>query len=160
MSPRQTSGPLKPRSITASSTASNGTDGSGKPVSFAAANLVDGHPNTAWRTPGDGEHARIVITFARPVHVTALGLIPGYAKVDPVSHVDRFTENRRIKSVAWTTPSSKIADQTFTSDPTMQTTKVNVTTTEIILTVTGTSKPGARDFTAISEIQIFGYIVT
>ena len=159
-SPHVEPGPLRPRSITASSTAPNGTDGSGKSVSFSAANLDDGHLNTAWRTQGDGDLARIVIMFARPVHVTSLGLIPGYAKVDPVSHVDRFTENRRIKSVVWTSPTNKIADQTFDNDPTMQRIRVSVITTEIILTVTGTTRPGARDFTAISEIQILGYAVT
>src|SRR5690606_40842109 len=69
----------------------------GNPVSYDAINVTDGDPSTAWRKSSEdwSYDDYILITFDEPVKLTTVGLIPGYAKVDPGSGTDRFFQNHR-----------------------------------------------------------------
>ncbi len=79
--------------VSASDTAPPGQDVCGNPTSYAASNVADGDPTTAWRVLGDGRGASLRLTFAAPVTVTELRLITGYAKRDPcASEVDRWPQ--------------------------------------------------------------------
>ena len=149
---------LRPVGLSASSTAPDGNDAGGNLVSYAAGNTVDGDPATAWRTPGDGVGETITFQFAEgPVVITEVGLIPGYAKIDPVDGTDRFTENRRIRSVEWAFDGAVTQGQAFSEDRNVQFTQIaSVPTNSITLTIRETTD-GARDFTPISEIVVRGY---
>lgn len=123
-------------------------------------NTVDGDPTTAWRTPGSGVGETITFEFAEgPVVITEVGLIPGYAKVDPVDGTDRFFENRRIRAVEWAFDGATTQGQAFSEDPTVQFTEIaSVPTESITLTIMETTD-GTRDYAPISEIVVRGYPV-
>jgi hypothetical protein len=94
-------GPLTVASAAASCTARNSTDSRGNPVSFAASNIIDGDNTTAWRCPGTGRGVTLTFSFAKPIEVTSIASIPGYDRVDPFNGDDRFTQNRRVKTMKW-----------------------------------------------------------
>ncbi len=148
--------PLLPQSIQAPSTAPDGHDAAGRPVSFRSMNLSDGRLDTAWRAAGDLTGRTIVLTFARPVTITSVGLVPGYAKNDPSTHEAWVTENRRIASVRWSAPGQPPVAQRFQPIPSIQSQAVHLTTRHLSVTITGITSPGSRDYTAISEIQVLG----
>ena len=67
----------------ASATAPDSVDASGNPVSYPVSNVVDGNEQTAWRAVGDGHGVTVTLTLPSAAHLTEVGLIPGYAKLDP-----------------------------------------------------------------------------
>jgi hypothetical protein len=147
---------ITPAGAQASATAPDSTDAAGNPVSYGVANVLDGDPATAWRLAGDGLGMEIVLDLGGTFHVTSVGLIPGYAKVDPTGDIDRFAENRRITSVRWDFADGSSVTQTFTESPTLQWLDVDVTTTWVRLRIMGTTEDGGRDFTAISDVAVMG----
>jgi serine/threonine protein kinase len=155
-----TSGPatnVRPDSIEASGTAPPGIDSSGASITYEADNVLDGVDSTAWRTAGSGKGTRLVLSFGSPVLVTRIGLIPGYAKIDPNDFTDRFFENRRVLAVDYIFSDGTVKAQNFTEIPQMQTTSVNEVTEEIEILIAATSPHGGRNFTAISEVQVEGF---
>ena len=80
----------------ASATAPDSVDDAGNPTSYGAEHVLDEDPTTAWRVEGDGSGATITVTLSGPARLTQVGLIPGYAKTDATSGVDRFAQERRI----------------------------------------------------------------
>ena len=143
---------------TASATAAPGLDAGGNTVSYAAANTIDGDPSTAWRADGDGRGVTLTYDLANgPVYVTEVGLIPGYAKVDPVDGTDRFTENRRVRQVTWAFDGGVTQGQAFADSRELQTIRIpGVLTSTIRITINETTSDPERDFTAISEVVVRG----
>jgi hypothetical protein len=92
--------------------------------------------------------------------LTEVGVLPGYAKVDPVDGTNRFFENRRVVRalLRFQTPSgSEQTEATFQDRADVQFTDVGRrTATVLYIDILETTPPGARDFTAISEIQLRG----
>jgi hypothetical protein len=144
-------------SASATETAPDGVDAAGDTVSYAAANLVDGDAETAWRVAGDGRGVSVTLTLPGPTHLTQVGLIPGYAKVDPSSGADRFRQERRIKEARWRFDDGEVVTQRLADRPDMQRTGVDVTTTTVTIEVT-TTRPGDpdHDYTPISEVSLVG----
>ncbi|MGY1711340.1 hypothetical protein ACI8AC_17725 [Geodermatophilus sp. SYSU D00758] len=99
--------------------------------------------------------------FAEPVTVTAVGLVPGYAKVDPADGTDRFAENRTVTAVSWHFGGGASHQQRIPApQPDLTTSQLpaEVRTTRVVLEVAGTGNPAAqRDFTAISDVLVTGY---
>jgi serine/threonine protein kinase len=141
----------------ATDTAPSSTDAAGNVVTYVPANVIDGDVETAWRTPGDGHGASITLVFDNPINVVRIGLIPGYAKTDPQTGVDRFRQNRIIESVAYHVPGLPNTTKVFRPLPVPQFTHLRVTTSRITVKILGTSASGGLDYTAISEIYVFGY---
>jgi hypothetical protein len=141
----------------ASSTAPDNVDAAGSPVSYSAANMVDGDPQTAWRMPGDGRGETVTLTLPSAAHLTRVGLIPGYAKVDPSNGVDRFPENRRVREVRWRFEDGTTIEQRFSDRPRMQWTAVDATTSSVTIELLS-SRPGDpdHDYLPISEVSIVG----
>jgi hypothetical protein len=141
----------------ASSTAPDNVDAAGNPVSYSADNMVDGDPQTAWRMPGDGRGETVTLTLAGAAHLTQIGLIPGYAKVDPSNGIDRFPENRRVREVRWRFDDGTTVEQRFSDSPRMQWTAVDVTTSSVTIELLS-SRPGDpdHDYLPISEVSIVG----
>ena len=148
---------LRPAEVEASATARPSVDGAGQPVTFEAANLVDGRPDTAWRAAGDGVGQTLTFRFDRAVHVNAIGLLPGYAKVDPVSGTDRFPQNRRVTTASYHLDGSPPVAVRFSDTPDLQWLEVGAETTAVVVEITGTTEAAERDYTAVSEVQITGW---
>ena len=145
-------------SAVASSEAPDGVDACGEETGFGADNVLDTNPTTAWRTPGAGVGEVLDISLNSTKAVTRVGLIPGYAKVDPCDGVDRFTQNRRITTVRWTVGDTVI-EQNFNADQAVMqfvTMPEPVITDFVLVEIVSTTEDGGRDFTAISDIAITG----
>jgi hypothetical protein len=147
---------IVPVGVQATDSAPNSTDAEGNPTSYQPENTVDGDLETAWRIAGDGDGVQLVFDLGEVVRLTEIGLVPGYAKVDPVADIDRFEQNRRIETVVWDFADGASVTQVFDDEPTMQTVPVDVTTNWVRLTIHDTTEDGGRDFTAISEAEFTG----
>src|SRR5690606_761068 len=113
----------------------------------------DGRADTAWRTPGDGVGAAISIDLPAGLQIRRVGLIPGYAKTDPSDGADRFAENRRVTVVRWRFSDGTSIEQSFRDDRAMQVIDVVAPGGPVVVEILGSTAPGGRDFTAISEIE-------
>ena len=153
-------GPLLPVSVTATCQAPPGVDAAGAPVGYDAVNTLDGVGGTAWRCAGSAVGQRLVFDFGRPVALSSVGLVPGYAKTDPVAGTDRFGENRTVTAVRWGYDEGAVQRQDVAA-PSRAMAQVRldhpVTTTRLVLEIAGTGNDGAiRDFTAISDVAFTG----
>jgi hypothetical protein len=142
----------------ASATAPDNVDGAGDRTTYDAANVLDDDPSTAWRVEGNGRGVTLTLTLPGRAHLTEVGLIPGYAKVDPVSGDDRFTQERRITGVRWRFDDQTSVTQELVDAPELQRTTVDVDTTSVVLEIVRTGAPGDPDFdyTAISDVSLLG----
>jgi serine/threonine-protein kinase len=143
--------------VTASHTAPSATDAAGNPVSYLPGNVIDGNVQTAWRVAGNGVGETVTLIFDRPVDIVRIGLIPGYAKFDPETGDNRFEQDRIIKEVQYLIPGLPPTVQRFRPQPFPQFVRVSATTSRITVEILGTTAPGGLDYTAISEIYVYGY---
>jgi serine/threonine protein kinase len=143
--------------VTASSTAPSSTDAAGNPVTYVPANVIDGDVQTAWRTPGDGHGQWVTLIFDNPIDVVRIGLIPGYAKTDPQTGANRFLQDRIIKAVVYQIPGLPNTPKTFEPLPIPQWVQLRATTSQITVKIVATTAAGGLDYTAISEIYVYGY---
>ena len=148
---------------TAPAQAPDSVDFAGDPVTFGAANLVDGAPDTCWRVKGDATGTVLTFRLDRPTVLTRVGLINGYAKTafSGGSRYDWYAGNRRVLSVDWIFDDGSTVSQSFSNTPSMQSRAIQpVTTSTVRLKITAVSAPGhdhaARDDTAISEVSLVG----
>jgi hypothetical protein len=143
--------------VSASATAPYSVDAAGNPVSYSAGNVVDGDPQTAWRVPGDGRGETITLTLPGSAHLTQVGLIPGYAKVDSSNGIDRFSQNRRVREVRWRFDDGTTVEQRFSDSPTLQRAAVDATTSSVTIEILS-SRPGDPDhnYLPISEVSLVG----
>jgi len=135
------------------------TDLDGELVGYAAVQMGDGRPETAWRMAGDGTGSVITIVLRKPTVVSRVGLINGYAK--QINGVDWYPNHRRILTAQWTFDDGTTLEQTFTERPRPQRLEVpSVLTETLTLTLSSVTPPGlgtlGRDYTAISEVAIMG----
>jgi len=144
-------------SVSATSTSEPGEDACGNRVPFDAAQVSDGAKATAWRTPGMGRGVSLQLIFDGQVQVTRVGLLPGYAKVDPCDGTDRFTENRIIRSVRYDFSDGSSAVKRFSPLAELQYTDVDAVTDSMVVTILAAGPHGGRDYAAIAEIEVYGY---
>jgi hypothetical protein len=90
------------------------------------------------------------------MQVVRIGLIPGYAKTDPESGVNRFEQNRILREVRYVVRGQEPTTQTFRPAPVPQFVRLGVTTSRITIEIVATSEPGGLDYTAISEVYVYG----
>lgn len=149
-------GPLVFASASAPATAADGNDACQVPTSYAASNLIDGAPDSAWRMDGDGTGQTLTFALETRRRVTEVGLVPGYNKVDPCDGADRFVQNRRPTAVTWIFDDGTQVPQSLSDIRQLQSVAVNATTTSIRLRIDGVTGSPERDFTAISEVSARG----
>jgi hypothetical protein len=151
---------IEPTSVSATSTAPDGVDAAGRPVSYGPSRSTDGDPGTAWRTTGDGIGVTLTLALPDGVTVTEVGLLPGYAKVDPVDGTNRFFENRRILRVRYrfdSSAGSSEVEAAFQDRADVQFTDVGKRPATVLsIDILETTPNPSRDYTAISEIQLRG----
>ena len=137
-------------------TSKAGVDASGEKVAYDGGNLTDGRADTTWRCDGSAIGEKITFDLGRDVSIGEVGLIPGYAKTDEANKADRFAENNRVTRVRWTIGETRVVQRMSgkPDDRSLQLLRVPRTTTDTIeLEILAVAK-GARDTTAISEIQL------
>ncbi|MFL5734515.1 MAG: NADase-type glycan-binding domain-containing protein [Chloroflexia bacterium] len=156
-------GPLgiqKPLQAIASNSAPPGKDSQGNSVTYDPTNAIDGEQTTTWRVPGSGVNEVLTLEFARPVRVTDVGLIPGYAKIDHFDNTDRFKQNRRVQRVRLEFSDGTNTELSYADRPELQMSSVPpVITKSIKIRILQTTPPAAidgRDFAAISEVKVLG----
>ena len=148
--------------VAATKTAESSNDASGATVTYAASNIADDDPATAWRKSTNDwtSDDYILISFDQPIALTEVGLIPGYAKIDPESGTDRFVQNHRLASVVWYFSDGSTWQQEFEDEPTMQSIPVSGTVTWVRLgdvVQRQDEEPAAtRDYLAISDVSLVG----
>jgi hypothetical protein len=147
---------LRPDHLRASATSKPGVEASGRRVSYGVAKLVDGDLTTAWRVAGDGVGTTIEAEWDEPVVLSSIGVVPGYAKVDPADHTDRFHQERRVVAVRCSFDDDPAVTVTFADLAQLQAVAVDVTTRKVTIQITQTTAPPERDFTAISELAFQG----
>ena len=140
-------------------TAAPSRDVDGNAVRYEAFNMLDGQADTAWRMPGAASGQEIVFRLDAPTRISEVGLINGYAKVDP--GYDGYTANRRITAVEWDFGDGTVIPQDLTDDLGVQRVAVDDvvsdTVTLRILAVTPPARgPAGRDYTAISDVALVG----
>lgn len=145
---------LAAASAVASCQASPGVDSAGAPVEYLPEFAADDDPSTAWRCDQDPVGAQVTFGFAEPVRIAEIGLIPGYAKTDPVSGDDRYAENNRITKVRWRFGSGPAIIQRFDPDPSLrdpQLMRIPVVETDRVTLRILAVERGPRNTTAISS---------
>jgi len=142
---------------TATCQAGSSVDAAGNPTTYEPAKAHDKNLSTAWRCDGSGAGERFTVTLPEETTVAEVGLVPGYAKTDPASGVDRYAENNRITRVRWRFDDGTTIVQRMKGDPadrSMRTLRLPETTTSQVVIEILASQPGARNTVAISEIRI------
>jgi hypothetical protein len=151
-------------SAKAPTTAPPSQDVNGDQVSYDASNMLDGVPETAWRTAGNAAGMTLAFTLADPTELHEVGLINGYAKTSTDSQgrtYDWYAGNRRIKAVVWEfDDNTKVRQQLKDSRDLQMLDVPDVVTSKVMLRLVSVSKPGtgraSKDFTAISEVSLVG----
>ncbi|MGY2876263.1 hypothetical protein ACVW00_003453 [Marmoricola sp. URHA0025 HA25] len=153
-------GPVTPVSVDAISadcTEPPGSDSSGHKVTYVPANAIDAKADTAWRCAGAAVGEKLTLRLGSAVDVAEVGLVPGYAKTDPASGVDRYAENNRITRVRWTLADGVSVVQRLDPDASsraLQAIRVPRTGTDTLVLEILAVKKGPRNTTAISQIEV------
>jgi hypothetical protein len=134
-----------------------GVDSAGNPVRYKPSNVFDEDMTTAWRCDGDGSGQKLTIDLADTTKIGQVGLVPGYAKTDARSGVDRYAENNRITKVRWEFDDGTSIEQTF--DPSVQNRSMQsmripvVKTSRVVVEILGSAR-GPRNTVAVSELRL------
>ena len=134
-----------------------GVDAARKPVRYDPSNLTDGNSATAWRCDDD-MNPTVTLTVPAGREIAAIGIINGYAKIDPADGTDRYPLYRRVLEVRWTLPDGSTVDQKLVdknADLQIVTVPVCVSgtiTLEVLRTTNPSSNSAVRDAVVISEI--------
>lgn len=149
---------VTPSSYSASCSAPASVDSAGNKVTFGAKHLVDGKTSTAWRCPGDGHKQRVTLTFAKPIEVSKLALVPGWATRDRTSKADRFAENGAPTVVTWYVGTRPVKQRLGTPHPrwAVQQLRTPLTSRTVTLTIDRIRKGNRRAMVAVSEIRVYG----
>jgi hypothetical protein len=143
----------------ASCQSADSVDGAGNPTRYPPAHAHDADLTTAWRCDGRGRGERLVLRLPPRTAVAEVGLVPGYAKTDPVSGVDRYAQNNRITRVRWHLGGGRTVVQRLSGvagDRSMRTIRVPRTRTGKVVLEVLASRAGPRNTIAVSEVRIAG----
>ena len=134
-------------------------DAGGNRVGYPANHMIDSDPGTAWRCDGPGRGVTLTFNLAQRQTVAAVGLVPGYAKTDPFSGVDRYAENRRIARVRWSFDGGGWVEQrldTSAGNRTLQVLRVPPVPSRRVTLTIGDSAEGRRNTVAVSTVRLAG----
>lgn len=132
-------------------------------VPYGAENLIDGDVDTGWgASAGDGSGQSVTVTFDEPVHLTRVGLTPGFTKTGPrkdrgCAETFAFPLNRFVRAVRYSFDDGQTVRHDFEQRPGLQFLSVDTTTREVRITILETYRPpGADNDTILSEAQFEG----
>jgi hypothetical protein len=145
-------------SVSADRTANPAEDDAGNTITYEAAHMVDGDPETTWRATGYYQNEYITITLPAPTQIQVVGLTNGYTKIDATSGRDRYKDGRRIRSVTWTFDGGNSVTQSLEDNVReIQYKKIDPVQAQTIrLRINQTTTPGnfQDDYTAITELFV------
>jgi hypothetical protein len=147
---------VTPTRVRASCTAPPGVDSAGAPVSYRAGNVADGDRSSAWRCDGAASGVRLVLRLPGPTELGEVGIVPGYAKTDPVSGADRYAQNNRVTRVRWTIGDIVVVQRLDGAPDDRRMQRLRIPRTEasrVTLEILDVER-GPRDTTAISEVRL------
>ncbi|AHY45705.1 protein of unknown function (DUF4352) [Rubrobacter radiotolerans] len=159
---------VSPASVTASSTSAPAPDASGNTVTYEPQKVADGLSDTAWNVDGNGIGQSVTLRYDAPVRVNRVGMIPGYAKVDPADGLDRFFQLYSVRTAEIALSNGYVTTASFVREPGMQFTSLPETETDYVrITILDTYPPQTvspygdvypytLDKTAISEVRVEG----
>jgi hypothetical protein len=152
---------LTPTQVNVGCQAPQSTDGAGDRVVYVPEQMLDGTMNTAWRCNGNGVGQVVTFGFPAGTTIAQIGLVNGYAKVDPASRMQRYSEYRRITQVTWTFANGTSFQQSLNDGvETVQELSIPPQSGDrVTLTIEASTEPGStargRDAILISEV-VFG----
>jgi hypothetical protein len=150
---------VTPTQATVGCQAPQTTDDAGHSVYYAPGQMFDARPNTAWRCNGNGIGQVIIFTLPDKTTIDEVGLVNGYAKVDPASGAKRYGEYRRITEVTWTFANGSTFEQSLEDGvTTLQQLSIPPQPGDTVtLTINASSAPGStargRNAVLISEVS-------
>lgn len=153
--------PVEVQSIAASCVRESAVDSEFNEVEYHPELAVDGDHQSGWQCPGDGAGETLDIDLADPAVVVAVGLIPGYAKVDPHDGTEWYPLNRRLTEVRWHFDDGTTVEQELDPDPERRDLQMlelpepvdtASVTVEILASVLGDT--GDRSMVAVSDIRV------
>jgi hypothetical protein len=149
---------ISPDVVSASAVAEDGRDSDGNVVDYRPENTLDGDGATTWRVDGSGVGQTLTFSWSQPVHLTAIALIPGYAKQD-VDGTDRFRQNRRVRLIQVQFDSGDPpVELSFEDEPVLQRRELDADATSVTVEILATRKGSPdHDYAAISEVEFEGY---
>jgi Putative peptidoglycan binding domain len=154
---------VAPDEVAASCQAPDSEEADGTPIVFSPGNVLDDDPATVWRCEASVDDMTLRLTFDAPTRLTSVGLIGGYVKVDPLTGVDRFTQNHRVRQVRWTFSDGTSVVQDLDDSRNVQSIGVNVTTTIVTMEILATYPPGGdspRDMVPVAEVMLESTVET
>lgn len=148
---------VTPAKVSVSCAAPPSVDGAGDKVTFGRRHLVDGDTATAWRCFGTGHGQRATLRFDRPVRVTRLALVPGWATRDAASGANRFTQNGAPRTVTWILGGRHVPQRLGKPRPGWSSVDLAapVTVRKVTLRVGDVRNGRSRNTVAVSEIRVY-----
>jgi hypothetical protein len=150
---------VTPTGVTVGCQAPQTTDAAGHPVSYVPGQMFDVKLNTAWRCNGTGVGQVITFTLPADTTINEVGLVNGYAKVDPANGAKRYGEYRRITQVTWSFANGTSFQQSLRDGvTTLQKLSIPPQPGDTVtLTIDASSAPGSvargRNAVVISEVS-------
>lgn len=92
-------------------------DAAGEQVDYRPEYAVDGDNQTGWQCDGDGVGQTLELDLGGTAMVTRVGLVPGYAKRDPLDDRDWYPLFRRLTEVRWHFDAGDPVNQQLDPDP-------------------------------------------
>jgi len=152
-------GGVEPSGATATCQSPDSSEANGTPIVFAPTNVLDRNPATAWRCPAPATGETLTVSLDAATHLTSVGMIGGYVKVDPLTRIDRFPQNHRVRQARWTFSDGTTVTQDLADSRQMQSIDVDVTTTSVTIEILSTyppSGPDPKDNVVVAAVQLIG----
>jgi len=136
----------------------------GGSTSFEAGLLIDRNHNTGWgASSSDGTGQSITLDMGRVVHLSSIGLVPGYDRVAPRFAFDcqptnAWDFNRLVASVRYSFDDGSSIVQAFGTQNDVYWTAIDVDTRTVRITILGTIHQGTDDDTILSEVYFEGWV--
>ena len=152
-------GAVQPTGASATCQAPDSQEANGTPIVFAPGNVLDRNPASAWRCAAPATGQSLTVTLAEATHLTSVGMIGGYDKKDPLTGIDRWPQNHRVRRVRWTFSDGTVVEQDLADARGMQSIDVDVTTTSVKIEILSTYPPSGQDpkqMVVVAEVQLIG----
>ncbi len=159
-SPAPSPRPVDVIAVTASCVRDPAVDSEFNEIEYLPEFAVDGDSQTGWQCRGDGVGESLELDLGSTMTVVAVGLVPGYAKVDPHDGTEWYPLNRRLTEVRWHLGDTAL-EQRLDPDPDLRDVQLmelpeplpaSTVTLEIVSSVPGESP--AHPNVAITELQV------
>lgn len=148
---------LAVRNAGASCRARASIDAGGNRVGYPADHVLDNSASTAWRCRGKGHGVTLTLNLKGERTIAQVGIVPGYAKTDPVNQKDRYAQNRRIARVRWMFGRGRWAEQTLNTsrdNRRLQTMRIPPVRTDRVRLRIENSVRAQRNTVAISTVRL------